>query len=88
MEYNRPTTLTERLIKQGLMASQFDPCLIISKSLIVIFYVDDVLIYGKSDAEINDFIERLKSDKIVLHRQGTAEGYLGVDIQWDGNQIT
>jgi hypothetical protein len=37
--------LTERLIKQGLMALQFDPCLFISKSLIVIIYVDDILIY-------------------------------------------
>ncbi len=80
--------LTECLIKQGLTALQFDPCLFISKLLIVIIYVDDILIYGKSDAEINDLIERLKCDEIVLHHNGTAEGYLGIDIQWDGNQIT
>jgi hypothetical protein len=49
--------LTERLIKQGLMVLQFDPCLFISNSLIVIIYVDDILIYGRSDAEINDLIE-------------------------------
>ena len=69
--------LTERLIKQG-----------ISKSLIVIIYVDDILIHGKSDAEIVDLIDRLKRDNIALHKEGTTEGYLGVDIQWDGNQIT
>ena len=34
--------LAERLIKQGLMALQFDPCLFISKLLIVIIYVDDI----------------------------------------------
>ncbi len=67
---------------------QFHPCLFISNSLIIIIYVDDILIYGRSDAEINDLIEGLKRDKIALHRKGTAEGYLGVDIQRDGNQIT
>ncbi len=65
--------LTERLIKQGLTASQFDPCLFISKLLIVIIYVDDLLIHGKSDAEINDLIERLKHEKITLHRKVTVE---------------
>ncbi len=80
--------VTECLIKQGLTASKFDPCLFISKSLIVIIYVDDILIYGKSDDEINELIEQLKQDDIALHHEGTAEGYLGVDIQRDGNQIT
>jgi hypothetical protein len=70
------------------MASKFDPCLFISKSLIVIIYVDDILIYGKGDDEINELIERLKQDDNALHREGMAEGYLGVDIQRDGNQIT
>jgi hypothetical protein len=80
--------VTERLIKQGLTASKLDPCLFISNSLIVIIYVNDILIYGKSDDEINEVIERLKQDDIALHREGTAEGYLGVDIQQDGNKIT
>jgi hypothetical protein len=69
------------------MALQFDPSLFVRKSLIVIIYVDDILIYGKSDMEINDLIERLKRDEIALHCKGTAEGYLGVDIQQDENQI-
>ena len=71
-----------------MTASQFDPCLFISKLLVIIIYVDDILIYGKSDAEIDDLIDRLKRDNIALHKEGTAEGYLGVDIQRDGNQIT
>jgi hypothetical protein len=79
--------VTERLIKQGLTASKLDPCLFISKSLIVIIYVDDILIYGKSDNEINEVIEQLKQDDIALHREGMAEGYLGVDIQQDRNKV-
>ena len=69
------------------MVLQFDPCLFISNSLIVIIYVDDILIYGRSDAEINDLIEGLKRDEIVLQHKGTMEGYLGVDIQRDVNRI-
>ena len=79
---------TERLLKLGLTASNFDPCLFMSKTLIVIIYVDDILIYGKNDEEINDFIERMKQEDVALHREGTAEGYLGVDIQREGNSIT
>jgi hypothetical protein len=30
---------------------------------------------------MNDLIEGLKCDEIALHCKGTAEGYLGVDIQ-------
>ncbi len=70
------------------MASKLDPCLFISKSLIIIIYVDDILIYEKSDDDINELIEQLKQDDIALHREGTAKGYLGVDIQQDGNKIT
>jgi hypothetical protein len=80
--------LTEHIIKQRLKALQFDPCLFISKLLIVMINVDDILIYGRSDAEINDLNEGLKHDEIMLHHKGTAEGYLGVNIPWDGNQIT
>jgi hypothetical protein len=80
--------LTERLIKQGLTTSALDPCLFLSKTLIVVIYVDDILIYGKSHAEIDEFIESMKKDDISLHKEGTAEGYLGVDINRDGDRIT
>jgi hypothetical protein len=54
----------------------------------VVIYVDDVLIHGKSATEIDTLIEDLKKDNISLHKEGTAEGYLGVDITRDGNTIT
>jgi hypothetical protein len=75
--------ITEQLIKQGLSASKFDLCLFMKNSLIVIVYVDDILMYGWSEAEIDNFIKQLKNDDIALHKEGTAEGYLGIDIQRD-----
>ena len=59
-----------------------------NKSLIVIVYVNDILFYGWSEAEIDDLIERLKNNNIALHKEGTAEGYLSVDIQRDRDNIT
>ena len=46
-----------------------------------------ILIYARTEAEIDSLIERSKNDDIALHKEGTAEGYLGVDIQRDGNNI-
>jgi hypothetical protein len=54
----------------------------------VVIYVDDVLIYGKSASEIDVLIKDLKKDDIPLHKEGTAEGYLGVDITRNGGTIT
>ncbi len=51
------------------MVLQFDPCLFISKLRNVIIYVDDILIYGKSGAEINNLIKLIKQDNIVLHKK-------------------
>ncbi len=48
--------ITDHPVKQGLLASQFDPCLFISGLLIINIYVDDLLIFGKSDNEIDDLI--------------------------------
>jgi hypothetical protein len=79
--------ITKRLIKQGLTASKYDPCLFINKSIIVIVYVDNILIYGRSEAENDKLIKRLKNDDVALHKEGTAEGYLGVDIQREGVNI-
>ena len=68
------------------MPSKHDPCLFLSKELVVIVYVDDLLIYGRSDEVIEDFIKRMKDEDVTLRREGTAEGYLGVNIERDGDK--
>lgn len=72
--------LTERLLKQGLQQSIHDPCLFMNSSMIVVVYVDDLLIFAKSDDLINSFISSMQNEEICLRKEGTAEGYLGVDI--------
>jgi hypothetical protein len=58
--------------------------------LIVIIYVDNILIYGckGKESQIDELIEALKREEVALHKEGTAEGYLGVDIKHKGNQDT
>jgi hypothetical protein len=59
-----------------------------NKTLIVIIYVDDILIYGCYDKDIDELIEKLKKEDVALHKEGTAEGYLGVNIKQEGIQVT
>jgi hypothetical protein len=79
---------TEHLIRQGLTPSKYDPYLFFSSTLIVIIYASNILIYCRDEDEINDFIKRTRSKEVALHKEGMAEGYLGVDIQRKGTQIT
>jgi hypothetical protein len=77
------------VVRQGLSTpSDFDPCLLLSTTMIVIIYVDDILIYCKSEDEINDFIHRMKTEDVASNKEGSAEGYLGVNIQLKRHQIT
>ncbi len=58
-----------------------------STTMIIIIYVDDILIYCKSEDEINNFICQMKTEDVALNKEGSADGYLGVDIQCNGCQI-
>ncbi len=78
---------TERLVRQGLTASKYNPCLFFGQNLIVIIYVDDILIYSKDDDVINSFIMKMHSKDVTLNKEGMVEGYLGVDIQRTNTQI-
>ncbi len=80
--------LSERLIKLGLSPSKYDLCLFMKKILIVIIYVDNILIYRCHEKDINELIEKLKKEDVALHKEGTAEGCLGVNIKQEGNQVT
>ena len=72
--------LSDHLGAQGLLPSKFDPCLFVGNSMVVVVYVDDLLIYAKTTSEIDSLISRLRAAGICIHHEGTAEGFLGVDI--------
>jgi hypothetical protein len=59
-----------------------------NKRLIGIIYVDNILIHGCHEKDIDKLIKKLKKEDVALHKEGTAEGYLGADIKREGNQVT
>jgi hypothetical protein len=67
---------TEHLVRQGLTPSSFDPCLFMTSSMIVIIYVDDILVYGKSMDEINDFINPFLPRCAIGTPFGCSHSYL------------
>lgn len=82
------TYLTDRLVKQGLQQSSIDPCLFLAPDLMVIVYVDDLLVYAKTDEVIDRFVLSMQTEEVALRREGTAEGYLGVDIRREHSSVS
>ncbi|KAL7555000.1 hypothetical protein ACHAWF_018958 [Thalassiosira exigua] len=78
--------LTKKLKKQGLEPSDNDPCLFLGDGLLAIIYVDDVLIYGRNEEAIDQLIANLQKDDVRLRKEGTAEVYLGLQLERDGNK--
>ncbi len=57
------------------------------KALIVIIYVNDILIYGKSKDEIHNLIKCLKKDDIALHKMEQQKGYSGSMYKMNGTRL-
>lgn len=81
--------LSSNLEDLGLVKSNFDPCLFIGTHVIVVVYVDDCLLYAKEDKYIEDLLVKLRERKVQINREGSAEGFLGVDVSYsDTDSIT
>ena len=78
--------LTKKFERAGLYPSKHDPCLFLGKGVAVITWVDDLLIYGKTEEDIAHIFDKLVADGVKLRREGTAEGYLGLKVERDGNK--
>jgi len=74
--------LSSNLEDLGLVKSNFDPCLFIGTTVIVVVYVDDCLLYAKEDKHIEDLLVQLRERKVQINREGSAEGFLGVDVSY------
>ena len=72
--------LSDKLLAEGLKPSRLDPCLFVGDKVIAVIYVDDVLLYSKSTEAIDDLLSNLKKAGVSICKEGTAEGFLGVDI--------
>ena len=64
------------------MESVSDPCVYITKDLIVLVYVDDCILISKNESVITDFVQSLHNgpENFVFTEEGSLESYLGVCI--------
>jgi hypothetical protein len=53
----------------------------VGNDLIAVVYVDDILFFARDDSRIEQTIELLKTKGVAIRCEGTAEGFLGVDIE-------
>jgi hypothetical protein len=72
--------LSDKLQNKGLKPSKLDPCLFIGDTVIAVIYVDDVFLYSKSADAIDSLLDNIQEAGISIRKEGTAEGFLGVDI--------
>jgi hypothetical protein len=74
--------LTAGLLKEGFKQSKTDCCLFLRNDCILVIYVDDCLIFSKSDDVINNLIKVL-STSFILQDEGDVSAFLGVQIKQD-----
>ena len=75
------------LMNRGFRPSKIDPCLYMKKDMMVLTYVDDCIIIGKSKPEIKSFIHSMQNgpEKFILTDEGDIDKFLGVEIIDRGN---
>ena len=64
--------------------SRVDPCLFYSKTVICVFYVDDCLLWSKSQSEIDKLLESFEKDGDKFNweftKQGEVAEFLGIEV--------
>ena len=70
--------LKDALINRGFVESISDPCLFISKDMIILVYVDDCILISKDDIAIPKFIKSLEDgvENFVVTDEGSLESYI------------
>jgi hypothetical protein len=74
--------LKNGLQRRGFQQSEVDPCLFHNGSTIILVYVDDCIIFDKSQSVITKFIDSMRtgSENYVLTDEGDIKHYLGVEL--------
>jgi hypothetical protein len=77
---NHFLNLSSKLEDMGFRASDADPCLFVSKKVIVLIYVDDTLLYSRESTDIDAVVTGLRQRGMDLEEEEDVAGFLGVHI--------
>ena len=72
---------------RGFIQSSADPCAFYKKGIIVLFYVDDCLLFAQEQKDIDELIVSLQQDFNCTDK-GEADRYLGVKIKSEDRKMT
>jgi transposase InsO family protein len=73
--------LVETMGAVGMQQSEHDPCMFIGEKVIAVAYVDDILFWARDDEDITTKMAELRSKGLLLEKESSAAGFLGVDIK-------
>ena len=79
---------SEAFQKMGYVPSNVNTCVFLRNDSIIICYVDDVLIFSKSNEVINSILEALKSQNFVFTIDDNVDEYLGIQISHKKDGLT
>lgn len=65
----------------GLTQSSIDPCLLISPTLLIVCFVDDVGLAAPTEEIIDAFIDKLRAKGFELDKEGSFEQFLGIKFE-------
>ena len=75
--------MTDKLVNSlGFQQSKVDECVFYKSRSIILIYVDDVILVGPDDKEINDIVKEM-AGTFKITDEGTLADYLGVKIRKD-----
>ena len=72
--------LTKAMIGAGMHVSKSNPCLFISKKVIAVAFVDDILFWLSDVAYIDKLGSKLRAQDLLLEQEDNAAGFLGVKM--------
>ena len=67
----------------GLTQSTIDPCLLVSPTLMLVAWVDDLCLSAVTHDIIDSFIEKLRAMGFELEKEGSLEQFLGIKFERD-----
>ena len=70
--------LLKSLLEEGFVQSKIDPCLLLRKDMMIVFYVDDAGIAAKSKDTVDKLVARLREKGFELTQEGSFSEFLGI----------
>ena len=73
--------LSSKLTQLGFKPSDADPCLFVSDKCICLVYVDDTLLFARTQDDIDEMVKGLRSLHMDLEEESDVAGFLGVLVE-------